>query len=670
MKKISRVACVIGALAIICGMSGCSSDGGSSGETTEQTTITKNTDGTVTIKFQESGDGFLGTNGKISTDTTNAAGLAASNGYYYQNFPSSANNDSETAYIKYILTTDTAGNYTLKVRYAFGGNCDYLRDAYVYVNGEKLTDESGDAQILQFDYTIKNWTTYNDATMTIPLIAGSNTILIEAALGTERYVTYNSSWANWDELESVPEDGKIRGVTVSLANIDYTSVTSTVAGVTLAAGKSDDAFNTFSVASENESYGTVSPKYTDLKTGSSITVKATPATGYKFDAWYGLSGSNWIGSNDAEYTFEISDDTSLKAHFIPENATALEGLVGYGAITDDNGTTYIITGGLGGEEITLSSKAELDNVVEKLSSDDPYIVKITGTLTTEDNVSVKYDIGSNKTIYGDTENQGRLKNLEFVVSGNNVIIRNMMFGEVISDNYWKGTADDALSLNSATHVWIDHCEFQSHLSPQNNDGTTLSYSSGKTDAKDETAFKKDFYDGLLDIKNGSAFVSISNCYFHDHWKACLCGSSDVTENGDSKMRLTFYNNYWENINARQPLFRYGKAHVFSSYFYESSSETSGSATGINCRAGSSVYIDNNYFENIKTPIGYYNDESASKTGYWVNKSNTFDSCTNSVESSSTSYKPPYEWSATSAADSKKNLPGSVGVGILTASDLQ
>ncbi len=670
MKKISRVACVIGALAVICGMSGCSSDGGSSGETTEQTTITKNTDGTVTIKFQESGDGFLGTNGKISTDTTNAAGLAASNGYYYQNFPSSANNDSETAYIKYILTTDTAGDYTLKVRYAFGGNCDYLRDAYVYVNGEKLTDESGDAQILQFDYTIKNWTTYKDATMTIPLDAGSNTILIEAALGTERYVTYNSSWANWDKLESVPDDGEIRGVTVSLANIDYTSVTSTVAGVTLAAGKSDDAFNTFSVASENESYGTVSSEYTDLKTGSSITVKATPATGYKFDAWYGLSGSNWIGSNTAEYTFVISDDTSLKAHFIPEGATALEGLVGYGAITDDNGTTYIITGGLGGEEITLSSKADLDDAAKKLSSDDPYIVKISGTLTTEDNVSVKYDIGSNKTIYGDTATQGRLKNLEFVVSGNNVIIRNMMFGEVISDNYWKGTADDALSLNSATHVWIDHCEFQSHLSPQNNDGTTLSYSSGKTDAKDETAFKKDFYDGLLDIKNGSAFVSISNCYFHDHWKACLCGSSDVTENGDSKMRLTFYNNYWENINARQPLFRYGKAHVFSSYFYESSSETSGSATGINCRAGSSVYIDNNYFENIKTPIGYYNDESASKTGYWVNKNNTFDSCTNSVESSSTSYKPPYEWSATSAADSKKNLPDSVGVGKLSASDLQ
>lgn len=86
MKKLRRLACVAGALAIICGIAGCS-DGGSSGGSTEQTTIKKNTDGTVTITFQESGDGFLGTNGKISTDPSSTAGLAASNGYYYQNSP-------------------------------------------------------------------------------------------------------------------------------------------------------------------------------------------------------------------------------------------------------------------------------------------------------------------------------------------------------------------------------------------------------------------------------------------------------------------------------------------------------------------------------------------------------------------------------------------------------
>ena len=135
------------------------------------------------------------------------------------------------------------------------------------------------------------------------------------------------------------------------------------------------------------------------------------------------------------------------------------------------------------------------------------------------------------------------------------------------------------------------------------------------------------------------------------------------------MRLTFYNNYWKDINARQPLFRWGKAHIFNTYFYSASSDMSGSSTGINCRSGSHVYIDNNTFENIKTPIGYYNDTSASNTGYWVNKDNTFTRCTNSVESSSTSFVPTYSWTPKSANEAKTYVQSNAGVGKLTASDL-
>ena len=40
MKKLRKIACVFSALAIIWGLSGCS-DGGSSGESPEQTTIKK-----------------------------------------------------------------------------------------------------------------------------------------------------------------------------------------------------------------------------------------------------------------------------------------------------------------------------------------------------------------------------------------------------------------------------------------------------------------------------------------------------------------------------------------------------------------------------------------------------------------------------------------------------
>ena len=98
------------------------------------------------------------------------------------------------------------------------------------------------------------------------------------------------------------------------------------------------------------------------------------------------------------------------------------------------------------------------------------------------------------------------------------------------------------------------------------------------------------------------------------------------------MRLTFYKNYWNGINSRQPMIRYGKAHIFSSYF-----KGNGKSTGINCRCEAEAYIDNNYFENIKTPIGSYNGDEKYHTGKWVNKDNEFPGCENSVASSSTKY---------------------------------
>jgi len=246
-------------------------------------------------------------------------------------------------------------------------------------------------------------------------------------------------------------------------------------------------------------------------------------------------------------------------------------------------------------------------------------------------------------------------------------------GEVIGwDGYTKSGADDALCLNGATHVWIDHCEFQSHLYPQDLDGNEIT-SSNSYYSTDED-WKKDFYDGLLDVKNGSTWITISNCYFHDHWKACLCASGDSSANKntttgatDEDMRITFYHNYWKDISARQPLFRWGKAHILNSYYitedttYLYSTGGNTNTTAVNCRAGSELYINNNSFNNIKTTIGYYNDTSASNTGTWTNEDNVFNSCTNTPAESSCSYEPPYSW--TGSTPSSAPTPGTdVGVG--------
>lgn len=56
---------------------------------------------------------------------------------------------------------------------------------------------------------------------------------------------------------------------------------------------------------------------------------------------------------------------------------------------------------------------------------------------------------------------------------------------------------------------------------------------------------KDYYDGLLDISHAAEWVTISNTYFHDHWKADLIGHSDNNAAEDTgHFHVTEVGNYW------------------------------------------------------------------------------------------------------------------------------
>lgn len=74
----------------------------------------------------------------------------------------------------------------------------------------------------------------------------------------------------------------------------------------------------------------------------------------------------------------------------------------------------------------------------------------------------------------------------------NVIIRNLKFHN-------PPTKKDIISLDNATKVWIDHCDFSS-------EGITGD---------------KDYYDGLLDITHASDFVTVSWCKFSNHVRISL-----------------------------------------------------------------------------------------------------------------------------------------------------
>lgn len=607
--------------------------------------------------------GFVSTTGSTKTGDNTRTGYLGSN--YLENF-----SKGEGDNIVYSIASATSQDVQLLLHYAFwGGNGSKIRAAYVVVNGAQ------DEEIIKLPYTAKRQTVTNgvvtdsdnvkefDAdgvtpktfhaiweesnSITVHLDAGENQIRIIPVPNTVtlenptyQIISQKDTGGNYitPKNQGANSDGKAEGY---LPNIDYLQIT----GSGIGAGSNSLAF--YSVKTSGD-FGTVAlePNQSFYKEGASVKLVPSPNTDYKFDSYSGRTNKgSLIGSAVADYTFNIYDDYTIEGHFIPTSYNADSEMTGYATLTADNvNAKYTITGGAGGEIITIASLSDLTSNSTKLSGNIPYIVKFTtGTrICTSDNKSIIINIGSNKTIYGATSGAG-LKNIEMRVGGQNVIIRNLVLGEVIAYDTlpdYAGTGNDALSLNGARHVWVDHCEIRSNTTPLDINGNAVS-NPGDSD------FAKDFYDGLLDIKNGATWITVSNCYFHDHYKAVLCGSGDdgpdTNKEGysDSDMRVTFANNHWKNVNARQPLFRYGKAHIYGSYF--DAGTFSGSASFINCRAGSELYIEGNTFLGTKTDnytIGFYYADSSKKYG---NTSGTWVSVNNSGVSTNngTSYVPAY-----------------------------
>jgi pectate lyase len=107
----------------------------------------------------------------------------------------------------------------------------------------------------------------------------------------------------------------------------------------------------------------------------------------------------------------------------------------------------------------------------------------------------------------------------------NVIIRNLKFSKVVAAN------GDAIGVQSSTNVWLDHLDLSS-----------------------DRTHDKDYYDGLIDLTHAADFITISNTYFHDHWKSSLVGHSD-NNGGEDKghLRVTYANNHWSNSKPGENL---------------------------------------------------------------------------------------------------------------------
>ncbi|KAI5847513.1 putative pectate lyase [Tricharina praecox] len=262
----------------------------------------------------------------------------------------------------------------------------------------------------------------------------------------------------------------------------------------------------------------------------------------------------------------LSQLISAAPSTISKRQSAEAASVGYATL---NGGT---TGGIGGTVTTVTTLAALTAAV---AGDAKKIVLISGTITG----AARVDIGSNTSLLGKNSAAALVGIGLRVYKESNVIIRNIKVSKVLA-----GTGD-AIGLQLATNVWVDHVELFSDMDHD-----------------------KDYYDGLLDITHACDWITVSYCYFHDHWKASLVGHSD--SNGDEDtghLTVTYKHNYWKNINSRTPSFRFGTGHVYNNYFLSVND-------GINTRQGAQLLVQNNVFEDTSDPLYSTDDGYAVATG--------------------------------------------------------
>ena len=174
----------------------------------------------------------------------------------------------------------------------------------------------------------------------------------------------------------------------------------------------------------------------------------------------------------------------------------------------------------------------------------------------------------------------------------NVVVRNMTMGLLPG-----GGDSDAITIEGngtngdVENVWIDHNELFSST-------------------KDDCAGAGDTeFDGLIDIKKGARYITVSYNYIHDHQKTGLIGHSDTDE---MERYVTFHHNWYQNVVSRTPLLRFGYIHVFNNYYSQILS------SGINVRMGGVALIESNFFENAVNPV---TSRYSEVVGYWELRNN-------------------------------------------------
>jgi len=247
-----------------------------------------------------------------------------------------------------------------------------------------------------------------------------------------------------------------------------------------------------------------------------------------------------------------------------------------------NGTT----GGAGGGTVTVDTAAEF---LAAIAQTGPLNICVSGMIQLPSTPQM-HNVTSDKTIVGIGSTSGLTGgglNVGLPISEvttppanavKNVIIRNLVF---------RNATDDSINVQMFSHhIWIDHNDLASG------------------------------FDGLVDIKRGSSYVTVSWNHTHNHTKNMLLGHDDSNGPQDiGRLKVTYHHNWYNNTPQRNPRVRFGEpVHVYNNYYLHNTD------AGVACQADAGCMVEGNYFENVEEPV---TNHYAGPTGRCVARNNVF-----------------------------------------------
>jgi pectate lyase len=165
------------------------------------------------------------------------------------------------------------------------------------------------------------------------------------------------------------------------------------------------------------------------------------------------------------------------------------------------------------------------------------------------------------------------------------------------------------------------------------------------------------YDGNVDIKRGSSYVTVSWNHTHNHTKNMLLGHDDGNAAQDvGYLKVTYHHNWFNNTPQRNPRVRFGEpVHIFNNYYLHNTD------AGVACQANAGCLVEGNYFENTEeTVTNHYagpTGRCVARNNVLVGESNPAD-CSGSVQEASAYYS----YTLDNAGDVKSIVMAGAGTG--------